>query len=128
MNEPMYDTIRRVLCCKPRSNTTQTLCLPLFPPAYIAEDSCCSLHSSLFTVLLLPLPPPLCDWKQRAQPIHSPPASPPCFPNENGYKINCFSNAEVISGWRQRGKDKKDATNFGYTTLLPDNIPQSTNI
>eukprot|EP00903_Cladosiphon_okamuranus_P008352 g8033.t1 len=38
------------------------------------------------------------------------------------------ANAEVISGWRQRGKDKKDATNFGYTTLLPDNVPQSTNI
>lgn len=41
---------------------------------------------------------------------------------------NAFSNAEVIYKWRQRGKDKKDATNFGYTTLLPDKIPQSTNI
>ncbi|CAN0249624.1 unnamed protein product [Pylaiella littoralis] len=38
------------------------------------------------------------------------------------------SNAEVVVGWRNRGKDKKDAANFGYTTLLPDNIPQSTNI
>eukprot|EP00752_Nemacystus_decipiens_P003497 g3229.t1 len=37
-------------------------------------------------------------------------------------------NAHLVSAWRQRGKDKKDAANFGYTTLLPDNIPQSINI
>ncbi|CAM9747685.1 unnamed protein product [Pylaiella littoralis] len=37
-------------------------------------------------------------------------------------------NAYVVSTWRTRGKDKKDAANFGYTTLLPDNIPQSINI
>eukprot|EP00903_Cladosiphon_okamuranus_P014136 g13137.t1 len=37
-------------------------------------------------------------------------------------------NADIVSAWRQRGKDKKDAANFAYTTLLPDNIPQSINI
>lgn len=37
-------------------------------------------------------------------------------------------NAEVVAGWRKRGKGKKQAQNFGYTTLLPDNVPQSTNI
>lgn len=53
--------------------------------------------------------------------------------NYNMYPPCCvcdliFSNAEVIYGWRSRGKDKKKAANFGYTTLLPDNIPQSINI
>eukprot|EP00752_Nemacystus_decipiens_P012081 g10711.t1 len=38
------------------------------------------------------------------------------------------ANAQVIIGWRDRGKSKVEARNFGYTTLLPDNIPQSTNI
>ncbi|CAM9747614.1 unnamed protein product [Pylaiella littoralis] len=38
------------------------------------------------------------------------------------------ANAYVVSGWRKRGKGKKEATNFGYNTLLPDNIPQSINI
>ncbi|CAM9249351.1 unnamed protein product [Ascophyllum nodosum] len=38
------------------------------------------------------------------------------------------ANAEVVAAWRQRGKDKKKANNFGYTTLLPNYIPQSINI
>eukprot|EP00904_Undaria_pinnatifida_P007085 jgi/Undpi1/3506/HiC_scaffold_16.g06878.m1 len=38
------------------------------------------------------------------------------------------TNAYLVSEWRKRGKEKKSATNFAYTTLLPDNIPQSTNI
>ncbi|CAM9948335.1 unnamed protein product [Ectocarpus fasciculatus] len=37
-------------------------------------------------------------------------------------------NAEVIFRWRQRGKNRRDANNMGYTTLLPDYIPQSINI
>lgn len=37
-------------------------------------------------------------------------------------------NAFVVSSWRKRGKDKKAAANFGYTTLLPDKVPQSINI
>ena len=44
------------------------------------------------------------------------------------YPVALYSNAYVVAAWRQRGKDKKDAANFGYTTLLPDNIPQSINI
>lgn len=44
------------------------------------------------------------------------------------YACWIFSNAEVIVGWRNRGKNKKASSNFGYTTLLPDNIPQSINI
>ncbi|CAN0288357.1 unnamed protein product [Ascophyllum nodosum] len=43
--------------------------------------------------------------------------------------INLTSvNAELVAGWRQRGKNKNKAKNFGYFTLLPDNVPQSTNI
>ncbi|CAM9988636.1 unnamed protein product [Ectocarpus sp. 4 AP-2014] len=37
-------------------------------------------------------------------------------------------NADVVSGWRQRGKGRRAASNMAYTTLLPDNIPQSINI
>ncbi|CBN79156.1 Lipoxygenase [Ectocarpus siliculosus] len=37
-------------------------------------------------------------------------------------------NADVVSGWRGRGKAGKVANNMAYTTLLPDNIPQSINI
>lgn len=37
-------------------------------------------------------------------------------------------NAEVTTIWRSRDKTAKKALNFRYTTLLPDNIPQSTNI
>ncbi|CAN0224047.1 unnamed protein product [Ectocarpus sp. 6 AP-2014] len=37
-------------------------------------------------------------------------------------------NAFVVSSWRKRGKGKKAAANFGYTTLLPDKVPQSINI
>ena len=44
------------------------------------------------------------------------------------YPVALYSNAYVVAAWRQRGKDKKDAANFGYTTLLPDNIPQSINL
>lgn len=44
------------------------------------------------------------------------------------YVSMLLRNAHVVSAWRQRGKDKRDAANFGYTTLLPDNIPQSINI
>ncbi|CAM9249501.1 unnamed protein product [Ascophyllum nodosum] len=38
------------------------------------------------------------------------------------------ANAEIVAGWRKRGKNKKQAKNFGYYTLLPDSIPQSINI
>lgn len=34
----------------------------------------------------------------------------------------------MIAIWSGRGKSTKKALNFRYTTLLPDNIPQSTNI
>lgn len=37
-------------------------------------------------------------------------------------------NAYLVAAWRAKGKDKKDAANFAYTTLLPDYIPQSINI
>lgn len=37
-------------------------------------------------------------------------------------------NAYLVSEWRKRGKDQKDAANFAYNTLLPDYIPQSINI
>eukprot|EP00904_Undaria_pinnatifida_P008485 jgi/Undpi1/4767/HiC_scaffold_18.g08120.m1 len=37
-------------------------------------------------------------------------------------------NAYVVAAWRKRGKGKKNAANFAYTTLLPDNVPQSINI
>lgn len=50
---------------------------------------------------------------------------PPLPPNPSSL---ITSNAEVVVGWRNRGKDRKAASNFGYTTLLPDNIPQSINI
>ena len=43
--------------------------------------------------------------------------------------LSCMrSNADIVAGWRKRGKNKKEAKNFGYTTLLPDKIPQSINI
>ncbi|CAM9225448.1 unnamed protein product [Hapterophycus canaliculatus] len=37
-------------------------------------------------------------------------------------------NAFVTYSWKGRGKDKKDAANFAYKILLPDNVPQSINI
>ncbi|CAN0326469.1 unnamed protein product [Ectocarpus sp. 6 AP-2014] len=37
-------------------------------------------------------------------------------------------NALVVSSWRKRGKGKRAAANFGYTTLLPEKVPQSINI
>ncbi|CAM9271580.1 unnamed protein product, partial [Laminaria digitata] len=38
------------------------------------------------------------------------------------------TNAYLASEWRKRGKDKRQAKNFGYKELLPGNIPQSINI
>ncbi|CAM9888708.1 unnamed protein product [Scytosiphon promiscuus] len=37
-------------------------------------------------------------------------------------------NAFLTYSWKARGKDRKDAANFAYKTLLPDNVPQSINI
>ena len=62
--------------------------------------------------------------------MHYPIKSSPHIPTYRMPFSTCplYSNAYVVAAWRQRGKDKKDAANFGYKTLLPDNIPQSINI
>eukprot|EP00904_Undaria_pinnatifida_P011934 jgi/Undpi1/7871/HiC_scaffold_24.g10343.m1 len=38
------------------------------------------------------------------------------------------TNSYLAREWRKRGKNKKQAKNFGYKELLPVNIPQSINI
>lgn len=39
-----------------------------------------------------------------------------------------FRNSGLVQAALKKGKDKKDAKNFAYKTLLPDYIPQSINI
>lgn len=38
------------------------------------------------------------------------------------------SNADIVTKWVAKEKEAHDATNFAYTTLMPDLIPQSINI
>ncbi|WP_411024149.1 hypothetical protein, partial [Salmonella sp. s58408] len=46
---------------------------------------------------------------------------------EIGFNL-ASDNSYIASEWRSRGKDKHEANNFCYTTLLPEKIPQSINI